>query len=85
MMYNDACTEFAGRRHCRLPGSEVLDSRPEVANLNRNVLAFVFDRGRTLAYRDQRLSEAAILAPSERVPRSQHLMICLARRKNGDT
>jgi PAS domain S-box-containing protein len=55
MIYNDAYAEFAGRRHPRLLGSDVLDGWPEVADFNRNVLDVVLYGGGTLAYRDQHL------------------------------
>ena len=55
MIYNDAYAVFAGRRHPRLLGSDVLDGWPEVASFNRNVLDVVLGKGQTLAYRDQHL------------------------------
>jgi PAS domain S-box-containing protein len=55
MVYNDAYALFAGRRHPKLLGSDVLEGWPEVADFNRNVLDVVLGQGGTLAYRDQHL------------------------------
>jgi hypothetical protein len=55
MIYNDAYSAFAGRRHPELLGSNVLDGWPEVAEFNDNVMK-VGLAGGTLAYRDQELT-----------------------------
>ena len=55
MIYNDAYSVFAGRRHPELLGSNVLDGWPEVAEFNDNVLK-VGLAGGALAYRDQELT-----------------------------
>jgi PAS domain S-box-containing protein len=55
MIYNDAYSAFAGRRHPDLLGSNVLDGWPEVAAFNANVMK-VGMAGGTLAYRDQELT-----------------------------
>jgi len=54
MIYNDAYSAFAGRRHPELLGSNVLDGWPEVAEFNDNVMK-VGLAGGTLAYQDQEL------------------------------
>jgi len=54
MIYNDAYSVFAGRRHPELLGSNVLDGWPEVAEFNDNVMK-VGLAGGTLAYKDQEL------------------------------
>jgi PAS domain S-box-containing protein len=54
MIYNDAYSVFAGRRHPELLGSNVLDGWPEVADFNDNVMK-VGLAGGTLAYTDQEL------------------------------
>lgn len=54
MIYNDAYSKFAGKRHPRLLGSKVLEGWPEVAEFNANVMA-VGLAGGTLAYKDQEL------------------------------
>jgi len=56
MIYNDAYSEFAGRRHPRLLGSKVLEGWPEVAEFNDRVMKAVLGRGETLAFRDQELT-----------------------------
>ena len=55
MIYNDAYSVFAGRRHPELLGSNVLDGWPEVAEFNDNVMK-VGLAGGALAYRDQELT-----------------------------
>jgi hypothetical protein len=55
MIYNDAYSVFAGRRHPELLGSNVLDGWPEVAEFNDNVMK-VGLAGGTLAYQDQELT-----------------------------
>lgn len=55
MIYNDAYSRLAGRRHPFLVGRKVLEGWPEVADFNRNVMA-VGLAGGTLAYRDQELT-----------------------------
>jgi len=55
MIYNDAYAEFAGARHPKLLGSDVLLGWPEVADFNGHVMDAVFRNGRTLAYRDRHL------------------------------
>ncbi|WP_019997167.1 PAS domain-containing hybrid sensor histidine kinase/response regulator [Aureimonas ureilytica] len=52
MLYNDAYSRFAGKRHPDLLGAKVHDGWPEVAAFNRNVLQVVLAGG-TLQYRDQ--------------------------------
>ncbi len=54
MLYNDAYSVFAGRRHPQLLGSEVRKGWPEVADWNDNVMK-VGLAGGTLSYRDQLL------------------------------
>jgi PAS domain S-box-containing protein len=54
MLYNDGYATFAGARHPRLLGSKVLEGWPEVADLNRRVLATGL-RGETLSFRDEHL------------------------------
>lgn len=54
MLYNDAYSIFAGRRHPFLLGSKVIEGWPEVADFNRNVLEKGLV-GETLSYQDQRL------------------------------
>ena len=55
MIYNDAYSVFAGRRHPALLGSKVREGWPEVADFNDHVMK-VGLRGGTLAYRDQELT-----------------------------
>jgi PAS domain-containing protein len=55
MIYNDAYSVFAGRRHPRLLGSKVREGWPEVADFNDNVMR-VGLAGGTLAYKDQELT-----------------------------
>jgi PAS domain-containing protein len=55
MIYNDAYSGFAGRRHPRLLGSKVRDGWPEVAEFNDNVMKVGLGGG-TLAYKDQELT-----------------------------
>uniref|UniRef100_Q07H02 histidine kinase n=1 Tax=Rhodopseudomonas palustris (strain BisA53) TaxID=316055 RepID=Q07H02_RHOP5 len=55
MIYNDAYSVFAGRRHPKLLGSKVREGWPEVADFNDNVMKAGLS-GRTLAYRDQKLT-----------------------------
>ena len=55
MIYNDAYSVFAGRRHPQLLGSKVREGWPEVADFNDNVMKAGLS-GRTLAYRDQKLT-----------------------------
>jgi hypothetical protein len=52
MIYNDAYSGFAGRRHPELLGSEVRKGWPEVADFNDNIMK-VGLAGGTLSYRDQ--------------------------------
>ncbi|WP_235561445.1 PAS domain S-box protein [Brevundimonas sp. Root1279] len=54
MIYNDAYSVFAGKRHPELLGSKVLEGWPEVAEFNANVMR-VGLAGGTLAYKDQEL------------------------------
>lgn len=54
MIYNDAYSRFAGRRHPQLLGSKVREGWPEVADFNDNVMK-VGLAGGTLAYRAQEL------------------------------
>lgn len=54
MIYNDAYGVFAGTRHPRLLGSNVLEGWPEVADFNAHVMA-VGLAGGTLHYEDQQL------------------------------
>ncbi|WP_281407230.1 hybrid sensor histidine kinase/response regulator [Neorhizobium alkalisoli] len=54
MIYNDAYSEFAGRRHPGLLGSKVREGWPEVADFNDNVMKVCFAGG-TLAYSDQEM------------------------------
>ena len=55
MLYNDAYSVFAGRRHPELLGSKVREGWPEVADFNDHVMK-VGLAGGTLAYRDQELT-----------------------------
>jgi PAS domain S-box-containing protein len=55
MIYNDAYSVFAGRRHPALLGSKVREGWPEVADFNDNVMR-VGLAGGTLAYKDQELT-----------------------------
>jgi PAS domain S-box-containing protein len=55
MIYNDAYTIFAGKRHPRLLGSKVLEGWAEVADFNANVMR-VGMAGGTLSYQDQELT-----------------------------
>lgn len=55
MIYNDAYSVFAGRRHPALLGSEVREGWPEVADFNDNVMK-VGLAGGTLSYVDQELT-----------------------------
>jgi len=54
MIYNDAYSEFAGRRHPGLLGSKVREGWPEVADFNDNVMKVCFAGG-TLDYSDQEM------------------------------
>ena len=54
MIYNDAYSEFAGRRHPGLLGSKVREGWPEVADFNDNVMKVCFAGG-TLDYYDQEM------------------------------
>jgi PAS domain S-box-containing protein len=54
MLYNDAYSVFAGRRHPQLLGSNVREGWPEVADFNDNVMK-VGLAGGTLAYRNTEL------------------------------
>lgn len=56
MIYNDAYSVFAGRRHPSLLGSKVLEGWPEVADFNQNVMDTVLKRSKTLSYKDQQLT-----------------------------
>jgi len=55
MIYNDAYSVFAGRRHPQILGSKVREGWPEVAAFNDHVMKVVLAGG-TLAYRDQELT-----------------------------
>lgn len=55
MIYNDAYTVFAGKRHPRLLGSKVLEGWAEVADFNAHVMR-VGMAGGTLSYQDQELT-----------------------------
>jgi len=55
MIYNDAYSVFAGRRHPQILGSKVREGWPEVAAFNDHVMNVVLAGG-TLAYRDQELT-----------------------------
>ncbi|MDO8902821.1 MAG: HWE histidine kinase domain-containing protein [Phenylobacterium sp.] len=54
MLYNDAYSVFAGGRHPRLLGSNVLEGWPEVADFNRHVMQ-VGLAGGSLSYKNQEL------------------------------
>jgi len=54
MIYNDAYSVFADRRHPSLLGANVREGWPEVADFNDNVMKVCLAGG-TLAYRDQAL------------------------------
>jgi PAS domain S-box-containing protein len=55
MIYNDAYSVFAGRRHPALLGSKVREGWPEVADFNDHVMK-VGLAGNTLAYKNQELT-----------------------------
>lgn len=55
MLYNDAYSGFAGKRHPDLLGSQVREGWSEVADFNDNVMNVVLG-GSTLNYRDQELT-----------------------------
>jgi PAS domain S-box-containing protein len=55
MIYNDAYSVFAGRRHPTRLGMKVLEGWPEVADFNANVMR-VGLAGGTLSYKDQELT-----------------------------
>jgi signal transduction histidine kinase len=55
MVYNDAYSVFAGRRHPALLGSDVREGWPEVAEFNDHVMK-VGLAGGNLSYRDQELT-----------------------------
>jgi two-component sensor histidine kinase len=55
MIYNDAYSVFAGKRHPRLLGSKVLEGWAEVADFNARVLDVGFAGG-TLSFKDQELT-----------------------------
>ena len=55
MIYNDAYSEFAAKRHPRLLGSAVREGWPEVADFNDNVMRVCLAGG-TLSYQDQALT-----------------------------
>src|ERR1700753_1939882 len=55
MIYNDAYSTFAGRRHPELLGSPVRGGWPEVADFNDNVMK-VGLAGGVLSYKDQELT-----------------------------
>lgn len=55
MLYNDAYSGFAGKRHPALFGSKVREGWPEVAAFNDHVMRTVLG-GDTLSYRDQELT-----------------------------
>lgn len=55
MIYNDAYSEFAGRRHPRILGSKVREGWAEVADFNDHVMRVGLS-GKTLAFRDQELA-----------------------------
>lgn len=52
LIYNDAYSEFAGKRHPGLLGKPALDGWPEVASFNANVIERCYVHGETLSYRD---------------------------------
>ncbi len=56
MLYNDAYSAFAGKRHPELLGSQVVEGWPEVAEFNSNVMEQCYRRGRVLEYKDQHLT-----------------------------
>ena len=64
MIYNDAYSIFAGKRHPQLLGSKVLEGWPEVADFNANVMK-VGLAGGTLAYRKTQLVLFRNGAPEE--------------------
>ncbi|WP_343228841.1 PAS domain S-box protein [Sphingobium sp. D43FB] len=55
MIYNDAYSQFAGKRHPQLLGSPVRDGWPEVADFNDNVMKVGLSGG-SLFYRDHELT-----------------------------
>lgn len=54
LIYNDGYARFAGARHPAILGLPAAEAFPEIADFNRNVLAFSF-RGETLSLKDQEL------------------------------
>jgi PAS domain S-box-containing protein len=55
MIYNDAYSQFAGKRHPALLGSHVREGWPEVADFNDNVMKVCLS-GRSLFYRNRELT-----------------------------
>lgn len=55
MIYNDAYSLFAGKRHPNLLGSDVRDGWPEVADFNDHVMRTVL-KGDTLQFQNQELT-----------------------------
>lgn len=55
MIYNDAYSQFAGKRHPQLLGSPVREGWPEVAEFNDNVMKVGLSGG-SLFYRDHELT-----------------------------
>src|SRR3978361_1461376 len=56
MIYNDAYSVFAARRHPKLLGTKVREGWPEVADFNDTMMKAVFGRGETLSFEDQELT-----------------------------
>lgn len=55
MLYNDAYSAIAGKRHPELLGSKVVEGWPEIADFNRKVMRECL-AGKTLSYVDQKLA-----------------------------
>src|SRR5258707_15268902 len=64
MIYNDAYSVFAGRRHPILFGSKVREGWPEVADFNDNVMQVGLGGG-THSYRNQELTLPRTGAPEQ--------------------
>lgn len=55
LIYNDAYSVFAGKKHPQILGSDMVQAWPEVADFNRNMLSKVL-QGEKLSYENQKLT-----------------------------
>jgi hypothetical protein len=55
LLYNDAFSRFAAKRHPSVLGTNVCEGWPEVAEFNRNVIDTVL-RGQTLSFQDAEMA-----------------------------